>query len=115
MVVRNKAVFGLLVVAIVCGVVAGRGASQPPPAYIVPNAVCGNYGCDTLIWGNSATDSAGNPLPAGTCTMGSQFEKLCAAQSSTNCGATAMRPTGCGGFYVVNGMYRSCYQAINQC
>jgi hypothetical protein len=126
MVRRNKIVFGLLVLAIVCGVVAGLGAAQcmaqalvaGPVQYIVPNATCQFPACNNLIWGNPPTDGQGNPLPAGAvCTMAANNMWLC-VQATGNCGATGMLPNGCPGTYTLPGqpnVFFACFQAINQC
>jgi hypothetical protein len=121
-------VFGLLVVAIVCGVVAGRGAAQQlqqqvrAPAYIVPQADCKFPACNALIWGNPPTQGNGAPLPAGaTCTMAAQNMWLCVTDPVLNCLATANIPNGCPGlFWVIDPVTGqlvpvACYQAINRC
>lgn len=123
MVTRNKTVFGLLVLAIVCGVVAGRGATQaqaastPPGGYTVPKADCKTPACNALIWGDPPTTPGGTVLPAGSCTMSSQAMRLCVADPLLDCIATANVPNGCPGTFQVVGEpgYFLCYQAINRC
>ena len=119
MVMRNKAAFGLLLLAIVCGIVAGLGAAQASAqGFNVPNAICSNPSCNAVFWGNPPTDGAGNALPAGsTCTMGAQMMRICVATPGQNCAATAMIPNGCGGTYTIPGQQGlfGCFQAIYQC
>jgi hypothetical protein len=120
MVARNKTVFGLLVVAIVSGVVAVRGATQAQAAgNIIPNALCASRVCNTLTWGNPPTDDQGNPLPVGTtCTMGMDTKSLCITNPSTNCNSAGTVQNGCAGSYTLPGdpnVFYICYQAINKC
>ena len=108
--------FGLVVVAFVCGVVAGLAQGFP-----VPDAYCTNIACDNLVWPNPPTDSAGNPLPAGaSCTMSNTVKQICVETPSINCAGTANIPCGCNGYYVVmnpdgSTTYYGCYQPITRC
>lgn len=118
MVERNKTVCGLLVVAIVCGVVAGRGATQAP-TFFVPKADCQSRACNSVAWADPPADSAGNPLPAGaTCTMSGAVMSFCVADPVLTCTATASIANGCAGSYTLPGqpnVFFPCYQGINKC
>ncbi len=114
MVTRNKTVFGLLVLATVCGVVAGLGAVRGD---ILPNAYCTSPSCSNLIWGNPPTDENGNPLPAGvTCRMSDHQVRMCVSTPTANCNSTGPLAKGCPGIYFdANGFITVCYQGINKC
>ena len=117
MVTRNKTVFGLLVVAIICGVIAVSGATQAQPAAIIHAATCSSRACNALIWGQPATDAAGNPLPAGACTMSSNSRDLCIQDPVLTCNTSGSQQLGCNGTYQIVGVpgYFGCWQAINKC
>lgn len=117
MLMRNKTAFGLLVLALVCGVLAGRGAAQTVGSgYTVLQSTCANPACSAVTWGQPPTDGSGNPLPAGAnCMMGNPTVQFCVSNPTLSCPAISYAPNGCGGAYVVNGVYFGCYQAINLC
>lgn len=120
---QNRTVFGLLVLAIALGAVAGLGAGRAPGQIIfyLKNTHCNTRACNSVVWGDPPTTDKGNPLPAGTtCTMSNNMKSFCVATPGIDCPVRAVIPNGCDGTYMLMGpdgvpLFFACYQAINKC